>query len=596
MKVLEVDLGQLGVRLPRGGVGMVIAQPHIEFTKKEPITCVPENKQQTLEGISATLDVARGRHHRGDKTHFTVFPECSLPGLEGVARVTEAMSQDDWPTDTVVIGGVDGLTPTTYRELLNGPNTHYDEDGSAPARVRPEQWVNCSITWVKLPSREVHLWVQPKLTPAWVELKREHQSMYKGQSVFVFKGIFQDALVPFQFSTLLCYDWIGERDGLRVWQWLLRGIGDTAAQKQAILPLTWLFVAQCNPEPSHASFMQQVAPFFDPAQYPNVLRDDTCLVMANVAGREKPGKCEQYGHSAVIFPGTKFSKPDCMPSYCNGGDPHRPGNPLENFRDALFRERGACVHSFFVRNPGALPPGSAGRKFALEEVTVHPMGQHADARTPGAGVPAVVKWINDDLDDARKSLATQFPQAKLSATAQAAHDSLEACIRTLPSTALSHTVTVASAETPPKESPDKWTARESVALEHVLHTMAILDVARYHPTMHSTSALATVNKDDASIEVVAVIGDSHETCDKHIEKNLIAHRGPLLVVTRDRHNTAWDKRFGSILNVRDKPDKEIRFTDPSSAIFRLGYQNLLQAYLMAQDPTDVEGAISAAFS
>lgn len=596
VKVLEIDLSAMGVSLPRGGVGMVIAQPYITFTNQEPITCLPEHKRRTLRDIDATLNVARGCHHRGEKTHFTVFPECTLPGLDGVTHITAAMSRDDWPAETVIIGGVDGLTTETYAALLRAPHTHYDPDGSAPERMRPEEWMNCSITWTKLANSEVHLWVQPKLAPAWVELKREHQSMYKGQSIFLFKGTFQGTFLPFQFSTLLCYDWIGERDSLRMWQWLLHGINDVAAQSRGLLPLTWLFIAQCNPEPSHASFMQQVGPFFDQAQFPNVSRDDACLVMANIAGRATPGRCDDYGNSSVIFSGTKFSKPGCMPTYSNGGAPFRAGNPLENFRDALFRERGACIHSFYVRNPGALPPGSAGRRYALEEVTVHPLGEHVDARTPSASVPAVVKWMNDDLDNERKSLGNQFPAARLSAIAQAAHMNLETHLRQMTSTKLSHTVLVASSETSEKASPDQWAEMESKAMEHLLHTMSILDVGGYPPTLHSTSAQATVSKAETSIEIVAILGESHEACDRHLEKKQISHRGRLLVVTRDKHNTPWDKRFGNFLNRRDKPEQEVNFTDPSSAVFRIGYQNIMNAYLAAQEPTEVERAINAAFT
>jgi hypothetical protein len=226
------------------------------------------------------------------------------------------------------------------------PNTIHDQEGNALDRIRDDQWLNCCVTWVKLNSGEVHCWVQPKLEPAWPELDVHNQSMYKGRSIFLFKGTYADSSAPYQFATLLCYDWIGSKDTLRIWQWLLQGINDIAKEKEAVLPLTWMFVVQCNPKPSHASFMGQVTQFFGAAQYPNVNRSHTCLVMANVAGRAAPGKSEEFGRSAIIFTPARFVEPDCMPTYCNGGEPQRAGNPLENFRDAVFRERGACIHSF----------------------------------------------------------------------------------------------------------------------------------------------------------------------------------------------------------------------------------------------------------
>ncbi|MGO4660073.1 hypothetical protein AB4Z34_35740, partial [Ensifer sp. 2YAB10] len=350
------------------------------------------------------LTVSRACAHGADRTHFTIFPECTLPGLAGVARVTAAMQAADWPTDTVVIGGVDGLTKDQFVELVQQPNTIYDSVGNRLDRVQAHQWVNCVVIWAKLSTGEVRSWVQPKLSPAWVELDVNYMSMYRGRSIYVFKGTHSNADVPYQFATLLCFDWIGATDAKRMWEWLLEGIATRAGELGGILPLTWLFVAQCNPLPSHASFMGQVGNFFDPARFPRVSRDETCLVMANVAGKGAPGKSERFGQSSVIVT-SRFERPKCMPTYGNGGAPQRGAGILENFRDAVFRERGACIHSFLVIHPSALPPGSAGRRFALREATVHPFNGVVDPRAPSGAVAAVIKWVNDELDEPSKSLA-----------------------------------------------------------------------------------------------------------------------------------------------------------------------------------------------
>ena len=197
VRVIEIDLGQLGVRLPRNGVGMVIAQPDVKFTAHEPLVWESAQRARAFECIDATLDVARARAHRADKTHFTVFPELSVPGIDGVTRITNAMQQADWSVETIVIGGIEGLTREQYEELLGLPNTHHDQDVNAPATVSAGQWVNCCVTWVKLPNNEVYLWVQPKLAPAWVELNLNYQSMYRGRSIYVFKGTFADTQMPY---------------------------------------------------------------------------------------------------------------------------------------------------------------------------------------------------------------------------------------------------------------------------------------------------------------------------------------------------------------------------------------------------------------
>ncbi len=136
-RVREVDLGRLGIQLPLQGVGMVVAQPYVELAAHEPFTRLPAQRARALECMDATLAVALGRVHRADKTHFTVFPELSIPGIEGVARITAAMQQEDWPVGTLVIDGVEGLTRNQYAELLAQPNTCHDAQVNGPTSMCP---------------------------------------------------------------------------------------------------------------------------------------------------------------------------------------------------------------------------------------------------------------------------------------------------------------------------------------------------------------------------------------------------------------------------------------------------------------------------
>ena len=599
VSVVEIDLGALGVRLPRGEVAMVIAQPHVDpkmdFVQQEPFTWTDTSRQRAFDCIGATLALSLQCPHGAAKTHFTVFPECTLPGLDGVSRVTEAMQADEWPTETLVIGGVDGLTKGQFVELVGQPNTTYDPNGNQLDFIQDHQWVNCVVTWAKLPTGEVRRWVQPKLSPAWVELNVTYMSMYRGRSVFVFKGNYSNVDGLYQFATLLCFDWIGAEDNKRMWAWLLEGMAARAAQLGGYLPLTWLFVAQCNPAPSHGSFMSQVGAFFN-AEVPRVLRDETCLVMANVAGRKTPGRADAFGQSAVIVTPSRFSLPDCPATYCNGGAPQRGGTPLENFRDAVFRERGACIHSFLVTHPSSLPQGSAGRRFALSEAAVHPFAGVADPRAPGGIVPAVVKWVNDELDAPEKSLATKYPQLPLTAAAGAAHQRAVSSLRRLKADALNTTVNFAST-TACRGTPDDWKDAEGHAVKHLLHTFSILDVAQYPPTFHGNGAQATIVKGEARLEVVAVLGVSHEECDKHVLSRMPAHRGQLVIVSRDEDNTSWDPRMRSIYDqVPDEPSTEAKFTQPTSAIIRVGYREVLDAYRQAANEAALTEALDAKLS
>ncbi len=599
VSVIEVDLGALGVRLPRGEVAMVIAQPYVnpsvDFVHQEPFFWTDASRPRAFDCIDATLALSLERPHGAAKTHFTIFPECTLPGLEGAARITTAMKAAEWPTETLVIGGVDGLTKAQFVELVGQPDTTYDGDGNRLDLVQDHQWVNCVITWAKLPSGEVRRWVQPKLSPAWVELNVSYMSMFRGRSIFVFKGNYSNVDGLYQFATLLCFDWIGSEDNKRMWAWLLEGMSARAAQLGGYLPLTWLFVAQCNPAPSHNSFMSQVGAFFN-AEVPRVLRDETCLVMANVAGTMAPGKASAFGQSAVIVTPYRFSKPDCPATYCNGGPSQRAGAPLENLCDAVFRERGACIHSFRVTHPASLPQGAAGRQFALSEASVHPFAGVVDPRAPGGIVPAVVKWVNDELDAPEKSLAAKYPLLPLTAAAEAAHQRTVSNLRTLNANALNTTVNFAST-TACNGTPDDWKAAEGHAVKHLLHTFSILDVAQYPSTFHGNGSQATITKGEASLEVIAVLGSSHEECDKHVLDRLPAHRGQLVVVSRDEDNNSWDPRMRSIYDqVPDEPSEEAKFTQPTSAIIRIGYRDLLDAYRQAANETALTEALDAKLS
>lgn len=51
--VVEVDLGALGVCLPRGEVAMVIAQPHVVFVPQEPFTWAPAERQRCFRRCRA---------------------------------------------------------------------------------------------------------------------------------------------------------------------------------------------------------------------------------------------------------------------------------------------------------------------------------------------------------------------------------------------------------------------------------------------------------------------------------------------------------------------------------------------------------------
>src|SRR5580698_7971151 len=85
-----IDLSTLGVTFPSDRVGMVIAQPYLpdaSFSGEEPYQLTEQAKPQQLAVLAETLAIARSNQHGGNKTHFTIFPEYSIPGPEGIELV-----------------------------------------------------------------------------------------------------------------------------------------------------------------------------------------------------------------------------------------------------------------------------------------------------------------------------------------------------------------------------------------------------------------------------------------------------------------------------------------------------------------------------
>ena len=143
------------------------------------------------------------------------------------------------------------------------------------------------------------------------------EQMFCGGSVFLFNGRLETDGTPFQFATLICYDWIASIGGQAPVQALLADIHSRADGYQQ--PLSWVFVIQRNPKPSDESFLTGILDFFNPTQSPNAIRTNACLIFANTAGRDTPGRAGDYGGTSVVFsPQSQFSPGTCPPTVSNG--------------------------------------------------------------------------------------------------------------------------------------------------------------------------------------------------------------------------------------------------------------------------------------
>jgi hypothetical protein len=575
---------------------MVIAQPYLSLTGTEPYRCTPTTKSQQLQMLKDTLTVALAARHGALKTHFTVFPEYSIAGLDGIALLETAFHRDEWPVGTIVIGGTDALSKQELITLAAEPGSHLDTPHNGLECIAHDEWINCGITWVKADDGTVERWLQPKLFPAWPEQDVPYQGMFRGNSVFTFNGPFDNG-TQYRFCSLVCFDWVATVHSQKAWRWVMDELRQQAIQAMAEFSLSWLFVIQCNRKPSADSFLTEVAGFFDQTAFPNVRRDRACVVFANSAGKPVPGRSDLYGSTSLIFSRqTLFAEPKCHATFCNGGQRFRSSTLLTAYRDILFRERGACIHSFALINPNSLNAGAAGKTIAVQKAFVFPLASATnDPRAPSAPVPACVKWLNDELD-LLPSLKAVYPAVPLATAADVMHSQNVTALRVISAQSITNTVKLAAQESKAKDA-DEWDRLEVEAIEHLVHTLDIVGLGFSPLAIGADPAHAAVVMNNQSVDILAVRGYSHELCLEH-SKNLLPQPGrQVLLISRDRDNNSWLKKFGSFLDPESaKLDQEQNITDPNSGLLHLGYRNLLDIFQQAGTVAAAQGAIDAALT
>ena len=592
VETVEVDLSTLGIQLPRSSVGMVIAQPYLTLSKTEPYRCTDQSKPQQLDTIAATLEVARTAPHGAPRTHFTLFPEYSIPGLEGVALVSDTLRATEWPRETIVIGGTDGLSKPDFVTLAGAPNTNLDTTHNNPNCITDNEWINCGITWVKGRDGTVERWLQPKLYPAWPEQDVNCNNMFRGNSVFAFKGPF-DTGTQYRFCSLVCFDWIATVGGQKPWQAVVGALSQQANNLRAELSLTWFFVIQNNRRPSAESFLTEVTAFFDQTIGGNVRRDRACLVFVNSAGKPGPGRTKEYGNTSLIFAGqTLFKDPKCHPTFCNGGPRFRQHELLAGHKDLLFREGGACIYSFQQVNPGSLTAGAAGKTIALNNPFVHSFGDPEDPRTPAAPVAASVKWLNDELDDI-PSLGVKYPRASLATEVDKVHYRTVDELRAISGDSINRSVKLAAQDSEAQNA-DQWDHVEREAVRHLIYTLNIVGLSSENCGVDGRSVHATLTIKGQSVDLVAIRGGTHDRCLKHYNKLLPMGRHLVLLVSRDPDNNPWPERFGSFLQPSiTQQVSERNITDPGSAVWQLGYRELLDIFQKSDTVVEAKQQLNA---
>jgi hypothetical protein len=133
---------------------------------------------------------------------------------------------------------------------------------------------------------------------------------------------------------------------------------------------------------------------------------------------------------------------------------------------------------------------------------VFPLPGTTDVRAPSGPVPASVKWLNDQLD-ASPSLARDYGNAPLAASASISHGQTVGALRQINGQKAADSVKLATQQSTAKNA-DAWSNVEADALEHLIHTLDILSLGSPAPTISQEKAHAKVNLNGQGIDVVAI--------------------------------------------------------------------------------------------
>lgn len=537
---LQVVEKKINVALPIGSVKMLFVQPYLEFAAplQEPFSFVADCVARLSQSIDTAFDIARTFD-----PHFILFPEFAIPGVDAVRKIIAHMETAEVPASRTVIAGVQGLSKPQYTELCGLANAHV-EAANAPDRIGDDQWVNTSVTIVKDSDDAVSVWIQPKISPSWIEANERHQQMFPGRAVNIFEARLDNG-VPCRFFSLLCFDWVGQEDGAAVRSTILQGFDALCRKAQTQLPIQWVFVLQHNSSPNHATFLNAANDFLSQPDPAFVQRHDTAVIMVSTANAEHPARRGPYGYSSVIFgPRSPFDCNGCTQTFATQTSRLRSSTALQTCKDMLFREMGECIHTAIVRVPASVVANPTDRTAGVVEAKIYPLvGDSIDPRIPGGPVPAVVKWANDELD---MLTDVEFTGTVIEADFKTSHVRTVQAYRQMQSQDLARRIDGAcakrvqkceknaSANTDPAADIDTaWDVDERGSLQHVIQALTLIDGVA---ALDIGGAQLHARYPVKGVEIGAARGPQHADCVPAFKLWAGKTHSPVLLVSRDDNN------------------------------------------------------------
>src|SRR6266446_1873242 len=114
VEVMQITEVPLDIIVPHQSIGVVMMQPFLEINfNDEPFIWLTNKADQQIALIERTLQLVIDRP-ANQHINFTIFPEYSVPGLNGIAAIERILSDNKWPVNSVVIAGIDGLKKADY--------------------------------------------------------------------------------------------------------------------------------------------------------------------------------------------------------------------------------------------------------------------------------------------------------------------------------------------------------------------------------------------------------------------------------------------------------------------------------------------------
>jgi hypothetical protein len=374
-------------------LGMMIVHPHIAMRMDNAAFSIEESSKENLrQTIRDCLSlITNAGDGKGREVQVVVFPEFAVP-FDLFLEVEGSLRLEGLPKNTVVVAGVEPVSPREFAELLSGSS---NPAGSNSLQYGSATFVNFCVIWIKSADGTVRRYLQPKLKPSALEQAR--QGMYQGEFVLLFQG---DLI---SFAALICFDCIGEAAHMMAAESFLESIGELASHGSSI-NLGLVLVPQCNEYAEHPDFIRFARRVLQGNSKVRV--SDGAVLFANSATDRHGRSRKTFGRSAFYYSGGRWEargEGGPLPTIPFTFALEHPSRPhYGSLVRARLREDGPCVHCLEFLIPSLIGTGAGAPVYPVELAVCHRIFI-TNGRVDSVGKPVhplhkvFFDWFSNDL-------------------------------------------------------------------------------------------------------------------------------------------------------------------------------------------------------